>query len=170
VSATSERDRAADLAKADPVSAARIARDIGDPWFRAQALSWVLRFSHDDVKNIASDAADSAARCVDDYKRSAVRAWEIAALAERGMADEACESLKEALAVAWNAEPPASRCESLFLLLQAAFSIKSEEARKVFDLLRSSGSQDDAHWRCRRAIRDAEKIFAGEARPRPFFW
>jgi hypothetical protein len=28
----------------------------------------------------------------------------------------------------------------------------------------------EAHWRCKRAVRDGGKIIAGELKPRIFFW
>ena len=68
--------------------------------------------------------------CQDDYKRSAVRAWEIAALAERDCPTEARESLSEALALGKCIEPISSRSEALALLLQAAFRISRVEAKK----------------------------------------
>jgi hypothetical protein len=53
----------------------------------------VARFTDGDPVAIASEAARAAQECGDDYGKSAVRAWEVAALAERGSAAEARRSL-----------------------------------------------------------------------------
>lgn len=169
MSATLQRDQVASLARSDPRKALEKARKISEPWFRAQALSWVARFTDKDPPPIASDAARAAADCDDDYKKAAVRAWEIAALGERGCTSKARKALGEALTLTKSVKPISSRSEALFLLLQAAFTIGREEANRVHELLRASCPPDE-HWRCKRAIRDGEKLLLGELEPRPFFW
>jgi hypothetical protein len=81
----------------------------------------VARFTDGDQVAVASEAARAARECEDDYKKSAVRAWEIAALAERDCTAEARKSLSEALALAKCVEPTSSRSEALLVLVQAAF-------------------------------------------------
>jgi hypothetical protein len=169
MSATAQRDHAITLAKSNPKKALAQARAIDEPWFRAQALSWVARFTDENAIALASEAAKAANECEDDYGKSAVRAWEIAALAERECAREARRSLSEALALAKRVEPMPSRSEALLLLLQAAFSIGSGEAKEVYETLKASCSVEQ-HWRCKRAVRDGEKIISGACEPRPFFW
>ena len=105
MSATSERDRVNSLAKSDSRKALGKARGIGEAWFRAQALAWVARFADEDPRGIAREAAKAAGECDDAYKRSAVRAWEIAALAEREFKAEARESLDEAVALGKEVTP-----------------------------------------------------------------
>jgi hypothetical protein len=129
----------------------------------------VARFTDGDPVAVASEAAKAAEECEDDYKKSAVRAWEIAALAERGCATEARKSLSEALALSKCVEPISSRSEALFLLLQAAFRIGRNEAKRVYEALRASCPVEE-HWRCKRAVRDGGKIISGELEPRTFFW
>jgi hypothetical protein len=107
--------------------------------------------------------------CDDDYKRSAVRAWEIAALAERKCLTEARNSLREALALAKRIQPPSSRSEALLLLLQAAFRIGPENAAKVYETLKASCHAEE-HWRCKRALRDGGMMISEELQPRSFFW
>jgi hypothetical protein len=169
VSATVQRDHASTLAKSNPKKALAQARNVNEPWFRAQALSWAARFTDGDPVAVASEAAKAALECEDDYKKSAVRAWEIAALAERGCTTEARKSLREALALSKCVEPVSSRSEALFLLLQAAFSIGRDEANRVHDTLKASCPVKE-HWRCKRAVRDGGKMISGELQPRPFFW
>lgn len=168
MSATLKRDQVCALAKSDPKKALEKARTISDPWFRAQSLSWVARFTDRDPVAVARQAAKAASDGDDDYKRSAVRAWEIAALAERGFLPEARKALKGALKAARTAQPLSSRSEALFDLLQAAFAIGETEARKVNAVLLDA-CPADAHWRCKRALRDAAKMLDGELQPRKFF-
>ena len=169
MSATHQRDHAGTLAKSNPTKALAQARKVKEPWFRAQALSWVARFTDGDPIAVASEAARAARECEDDYKKSGVRAWEIAALAERDCTMEARKSLGDALALGKCVEPMSSRSEALFLLLQAAFRISRDEAMRVYEVLRASCPVDD-HWRCKRAVRDGGKMISGELEPRRFFW
>lgn len=169
MSATHQRDHATTLAKSSPKEALAQARKIDDPWFRAQGLSWVARFTDGDPVAIACEAAKAARECDDDYKQSAVRAWEIAALAERGCLMEARKSLSDALALGKRADPMSSRTEALLLLLQAAFRIGRKEAGKVNEILQAS-CPVDAHWRCKRAAHASGRMLSGELQPRPFFW
>ena len=169
MSATLQRDQATALAKTDPKKALEKARSVGEPWFRAQALSWVARFTDGDPGAIAAQAAKAALECDDDYKRSAVRSWEIAALAERDCKSKAKRSLEEAIRLARSVHPPSSRSEAIFSLLQAAFAIGEGEVRTVYSTLVESCPASE-HWRCKRAIRDATKMINGQLKPRAFFW
>lgn len=169
MSATNQRDHASNLARSNPKKALDLARKVIDPWFRAQALSWVTRFTDDDPVAIATEAAKAAGECDDDYKRSAVRAWEIAALAERGCTSEARKRLAEAVKRARGATPASSRSEALLLLMQAALKLSREAAVQVHETLTASCSPEE-HWRCKRVLRDGERMISGELEPRPFFW
>jgi hypothetical protein len=169
MSATLQRDQAGALAKTNPKKALDKARTVSEPWFRAQALSWVARFTDADPVSVARQASKAASECDDDYKRSAVRSWEVAALAEREFTSEARTALNEALKVARTVQPISSRSEALFHLFQAAFAISDSEAGKVNSILTDT-CPADAHWRCKRAIRDAAKMINGELQPRKFFW
>jgi hypothetical protein len=142
---------------------------VDDPWFRAQGLSWVARFTDGDPVAIACEAAKAAQGCEDGYKKSAVRAWEIAALAERGCVREARKSLSDAVALGKCVEPMSSRSESRFFIHKAAFRIGRDEAEEVYEILRSSCPVDE-HWRCKHAVRDGAEMLSGKFEPRPFFW
>ncbi len=169
MSATRQRDHTAALAKSNPEKALAEARNVSEPWFRAQALSWVARFTDGDPTAITSEAAKAASECDDDYKKSAVRAWEIAALAHRGYLSQARASMNEALALAKCVVPMSSRSEALVLLFQAAMRIGRDEAEKANKILRLSCPPQE-HWRCKRALRHAEEMLSGKSEPRPFFW
>lgn len=168
MSATKQRDEVCILAKIAPQKARAIALKIEDPWYRVQALSWVVRFTDSDPRAIASRASKAAAECRDAYQQSTVRAWLVVALAERGDRSEAHRILKAATALACTIQPISSRSEALFLLFQAAFIIGENEATAVYTQLKTSCPQE--HWRSKRALRQAKQILSGEHKPRVFFW
>lgn len=68
MNATRQRDQVITLAKSDTALALALAREIIDPWFRAQALCWVTRFSASNTLAIASEAARASLECDDSYK------------------------------------------------------------------------------------------------------
>lgn len=166
---TQQRDQAAKLAKTDVRKALSTARSVSDPWFRAQAFSWVARFADEAPEPIAAQAADAASECDDDYKKSSVRAWEIAALAERKSLQGAQKALQEAVATAKRVQPSASRSEALLLLMQAALIISHETAMDVNAELTHCCPVGD-HWRCKRAAKRASEMLEGKLAPRKFFW
>ena len=168
MSATLQRDQVSQLARINPKKALEKARQISEPWFRAQALSWVARFTDGDPIVIATQAAKAASECDDDYKRSSVRAWEVAALAERRLLPQAGKALKEAVKLAKDVQPFSSRCEALLTLMQASVSISRDDAAAVFSDLKSACPEVE-HWRCKRALRDAGKMLAGELAARVFY-
>lgn len=165
---TKYRDEVSRLAKTDHERAVALAEKIEDPWFCAQAFSHLARYAEPSPLPFARKAAKCAGECKDDYQRSAVRAWEIVALAERGYVAQARRSLEQALELAKSVEPVSSRAEALFLLLNAAFSISKGDAAIVGEVLEQSCVTE--HWRERRARRDAKRMLDGRTPPRPFFW
>ena len=198
MNATKQRNAVARQAKTDSRAALKAAREITDPWYRAQALAHVLRYCEDRPTPIANEAADSAACCSDPYKSTAVRAWEIAALAERSERDEADTRLRAVMTRIAEVTPSSSRSEALLLLLHAASRISGDAATTVAAaIVRTSNA--DSHWRCQRAVVDAigvlhylspesairlsehisdaklksksvKRMAAGESLPRDFFW
>src|SRR5215204_1198436 len=164
---TQYRDEVAQLAKTNVPKATEVAKKINDPWFQAQAWSHLARYA-DEPLPFARKAAKSAAEGNDDYQRSAVRAWEIAALAERKLFEHARRSLAEALEVAASVTPVSSRAESLVLLFQAAFKISKQDAAGAAEVLRNVCTS--THWRSKRALKDVGMMLSGERPPREFFW
>jgi len=154
MSATKQRDAVARQAKTDTSAALQSARSIADPWFRAQALAYVARYSDAQPKQIADQAAAAAEECSDAYKQCAVRAWEIAALAERFENKAALARLKSVLSKIGTVFPPSSRSEALSMLLHAAARIGATAAEDVADIIVHI-SNNDSHWRCHRAAVDA---------------
>lgn len=169
MSATLQRDQAADLAKASPAKALEKAREITEPWFRAQALAWVARFSPGETVAIAKEAAKAASACDDTYKQAAVRAWEIAALAETGESVAAATAMNAAVELAKQVSHLGSRAEALLLLCHAAARIGTAARDRICEKL-TSACPEEAHWRCKRALRDAAALREGSLSPRPFFW
>ncbi len=168
MSASIQRDQAIALAKLNPAKALVKARSVSEPWFRAQALSSVARWTDGDPVPIAAEAAKAAAECDDAYKRSAVRAWEVAALAGRDCAAAAKKSLAGALKEAVTVQPCSSRSEALFILLEAAFTISRKEADRVNTML-VKWCPVSEHWRCKRAVRNAGKLINQVQQPRDFY-
>jgi hypothetical protein len=164
-----QRDQAADLAKTSPENALKKARGIDEPWYRAQALAWVARFTPGKAVAIAREAARAADACDDAYKQTAVRAWEIAALAETGNFVEGTKALSAALAKSREVFPLCSLAEALMLLAQAAASIGAKQRDQTCDVLISACGKD-VHWRCKRAVRDATALKQRAQQPRQFFW
>lgn len=161
------RDQVAKLAKTDPDKGVEISKKIVDPWFQAQAWAHLTRWA-DSPLRFSRHAAKSATKTKDDYQKSAVRAWEVAALAERGYQDQARKSLTEAVELAASVSPLPSRAEALFLLFQSAFKISNDDAKKVEQVMISSCTQP--HWRVKRALREAALMLKHEVPPREFFW
>ncbi|HEX3871213.1 MAG TPA: hypothetical protein VHV77_12295 [Pirellulales bacterium] len=169
MSETLKRDQAVALSKLRPDEALAKARSISDPWYRAQALAWVARFSPRDAVKLAAEASQAARECDDVYKQVAVRAWEVAALAESGHLAEAKKSLDGAIRDSTRVTPVASKAEAMFLLLQAASRIGASERDFVHERLKCE-CPADSHWRCKRALKNAQLICSGGQLPRQFFW
>lgn len=163
---TSFRDRVGELAKTNVARAEAITKKINDPWFEAQAWSHLARWAETPLP-FAKRAENAAVRTKDDYQRSAVRAWEIAALGERGYAKQARKALSEAVNLAMSIENFGSRAEALFLLFQAGFKVSNEDATAVGQAFLTSSS---GHWREKRARKLIGKMLEGEMPPREFYW
>ena len=166
---TSQRDQIAQLAKSKNAEAYKKAKDIKDPWFKAQALAHVARYGDDKAIKYSNEAIKTADSCDDEYKKVAVLAWVIAALAETKHLKQASSLLMDALNKSKNITPNSSKSEALILLLQAAFKIDVGTAKNVVKTIESALG-NDTHWRCKRAIKDAKQLISGEMKPREFFW
>jgi hypothetical protein len=152
---TELRDRAMSLAMADAVAALRLARENPHPWFRAQALAAVARWSDESqLELLAAESLASAEACHDDYQRAAVAAWGIRALLERGRTAAAACALSAARRRALTASPPGSRAEALFNLLQSAWELGSETRCMLVEDLAATHEQDQ-FWRVSRCLVDA---------------
>jgi len=164
------RDNVSKLAKTNIKDAYGLTEKIVQPWFKAQALSHITRYSNSgDVVKLAKEARAVAYECDDDYKKASVRAWEIVALAECGFKKEAKKSLDEAVNLASGIEPLSSRAESLFILFQASCYINMKVAKKLYERMESL-CPIEGHWRAKRAMKNADDILDDKTIVREFFW
>ena len=167
---TQLRDKVSKLAQINVRDAYLLIKKIKQPWFKAQALASILRYSDNiNILKIAKEARKIAYTCDDDYKKSSVRAWEIVALSETGFKKESESSLKEAVDLASKIEPLSSRCEGLFGLFQASCHVDMKIAVKLYERMKSLCPIED-HWRAKRAIKNANEILEGEIIVREYFW
>lgn len=164
---TKYRDDVALLAKTDQTKAVEIAEKINDPWFRAQAWAHIARYA-DRPLVYARKAAKSAAKTKDDYQRSSVRAWEIAALSERGLCEQARQALAEAVSLAVAVPQEGSKAEALLLLFQAALKVGVDDAQRIAAVMRDNVSIE--HWRGERALKLVSAMLEGRETSREFFW
>lgn len=149
---TQQRDRAIQLARSRPEAALDLARRIEEPWFRSQALAAVVRtIDEARVDSVVRAAVSAAEAGKDDYQRSAVLAWTIAALIARGRTADARRILERARQTARAVAPTGSRAEALSLLCEAAWplgaSVRLALLNELVDLL---GVR--VHWRGTRAV------------------
>lgn len=135
------------FAKTDTGRAVQLALTNRDAWSVCQDLAWALRFAPEPmVREISETIARWVPECRDDYQRSAVRAWQVRALVERGRCGEATVTLSEALAVAAKATPYSSRSDALLLLLHAACPFGAKAIAPIArDLL--ACREPKPHWR-----------------------
>ena len=162
------RDRAIKLAKTNVKEALREAKSEKRPWFRAQALSHVLRFT-DEPDRVLQLARVAAKNTDDSYQQSAVRAWEVSALAERGMRKEAMQSLLDSVRLASQIGFAGSRAEALFMLFRAAYSIDKESAKSVCEVFLVCCDGENGHWRCVRALKYMKGMLDGSIAVWPFY-
>jgi hypothetical protein len=155
--------------RSDPARALAVADSVSVPWYRAVAMAWAARFTDADPVAIARLAAEAAANGIDAYQRSAGRAWEIVALADRHHPDLAELALHEAVAIAEGIQPISPRSEALLLLFQAACYLGPNHAKWVAGRFHTI-CPEAKHWRAKRARREIHRILAGESQPRLFFW
>ena len=148
------------LIETDPEAALRKVDAAESAWNRSIGYAWVARFTPGDPIPVAFAAANAASDGKDAYQRSASRAWEIAALVERGFRTRARVSLEDAAEVADTAEPVGSRAEALLLLLAAAARIDPAAAWTVAERI-VRGAGDQSHWRFKRAVWSTAGILAG---------
>ena len=156
------RDSAASSARRDPSAALTLARQINDPWFACQALSWVGRFwPSDDFETVLNEAFEIGRKCSDPYRVVASAAWPARAFIERGASSRISAILHPSLAVANEIASLASRSEALFLLFQATKPGMQTNWLPVLEGLMKA-SFPTLHWRQSRNLSEAILIVAAE--------
>ena len=152
MSATHQRNQAIRIAPSDPERALSQAEDIDDPWFSTQALAAVLRYGPEHrISVVCRRALVTASQCSDAYRRGAVLAWLIRALAERGHTSQATTVLDEAVRQVLQATPAGSRSEALFLLYHAAYPMGQRIVAPLLGHLVAL-QESCSHWRASRAL------------------
>jgi hypothetical protein len=152
VNASRARDRAAELAKLDSPAALREARAIAEPWYRSQALAFVIRFApQKEIDEISTEAFEACRACPDAYQQLAAAAWPLGALIERGAFERVRETLASLLVHEAEVQPASSRSEALFLLFQACFDLDAA-TREDFARRLTAAHAEAQHWRSRRNL------------------
>jgi hypothetical protein len=131
--ATQQRDRVATLAPRRPDLALELARSIGDPWFRCQALSMAAVHASDRRTGDAAlqEAFASANQLREPNRVVTVSSWPVKVLAMRGdVVRVSAESARLLRLIATEASP-ARRADALRYLLGAVSTTGADIAPRV---------------------------------------
>jgi hypothetical protein len=157
---TESRDMACKLAKTDPAAALEIARGIGDPWFRSQALAHVARASDlPGARRIFAEARAASLAADDPYQVVGSSAWWLRAMIELGDTEAATCEIPSLLEVSATIENHSSGAQALFLVLQAVFHV-DKARRLVTNALIRTCLAGSGSWRPGRTFRDAAIMLA----------
>jgi hypothetical protein len=172
MSATQERDRAARIAISDDASALRIARNIGDPWFRCQALAHVAWHAADQKRffGIVAESLEGGWSIENPNRSVTVIAWPVAALARRShprpdareRSDRALREVIAKLTKTIAQEPsPASRADALLLHVHALSPSRPGFRKSILDLLMKE-CRDPANRKRQRQLEEAALVIADD--------
>jgi hypothetical protein len=152
--AAQDRTRAMALSATNPEEALAIARRIPDGWFRAQALSGVVRHCSGKVwRRLSEEAREASATSGDDYKVVASGAWLLSALLDRGEVAAAREESARLRERSTTIANPVSRLDALFLLFQAGF--RDDVSRHLFLVALIQACSMAHSWKAGAHLRDA---------------
>ncbi len=169
MSDTKLRDQVARLSKSDTKKAHKLAGTIQDPWFKGQALAWVLRYSEGSSTKLSKEIAKVAGEGEDGYKQLAVRVWQVVALVERGDEKSSKKLIETLIDSSETVKPLASKIEYLMLLLHASLRLDIDQQVHVTSVLRTT-CKNQSNWKCQKALKDMDQLLSGERQPKPFFW
>jgi hypothetical protein len=162
MSAAQQRERAIQAAKTDFRTGRRLAREVSEPWFRAQALAWVARFGPEEVvERVAEEALKAAGLGRDAYQQVGAGAWAVRALAERGRIRTASDAASGLAELSAGIEHPVSRLNALFLLWQAAQPLDRGVRQMVLSKL-VAACHSAASWQAGRTLYATALILAAE--------
>ncbi len=161
MSAADERERAVAMAAVDFEKALLPAERITEAWYRSQALAAVSRFAPEpQVERVAKMALSAARCCTDWYKRVAVSAWSVCALAERDRIHSAQLVVGKLLSDAAYIDHPVIKMDALALLWYGCQRLPLAIRQPVLDALLAACRA--AHsWKSGRMLRDITLIVAG---------
>ena len=162
MSVTAARNLACKLALSDPRKSLALAREVSDPWYRCQALSYVGRYwPGDKFDRILNEAVDSANSQANVYKKVAVAAWPARAFLERGSSKPATRIITQQLLNAPHIENQGGRSEALLILFEAARPFEMAMWQPIFEAL-VQAAEPALSWRQLRALRDAFAMTIGD--------
>jgi hypothetical protein len=170
MSATQERDRVARIAGSDNASALRIARNIGDPWFRCQALAYVAwnTADHKRFLRLVAESLESGWSIRDANRSVTVIAWPVAALARRNYPrpdalERSAGILREVIArltgVIAKEPNPASRADALVLHVHALSPSRRQLRKGLLGLLMKE-CRDATNRKRQRQLEEAAMAIA----------
>lgn len=152
------RDAASSAAASGSSDALARARNVGEAWYRCQALASVAWHADDGWEAIAREAVAAADECAQAYGRAAVRAWPLRVLLERGGERMAAPVFDRAMREAAAVEHPVSRLDALALLLDAVMphspTLRNRAAEALAEAVSQARSWKGA-WKLRRAALQA---------------
>jgi hypothetical protein len=170
MSATQERDQVSRIVGTDIDSALRIARKIGDPWFRCQALAHVAWHAAAPRRffGLVAESLESGWSIKIPNRAVTVIAWPVAALARRQFPDAAAmkrngrelRAVIDRLAKVIAGEPsPASRADALLMHVHALSPFRPELRNGVLGLLVKE-CQNPANRKRQRQVEEAALVVA----------
>jgi hypothetical protein len=173
MSATQERDQAARIAVSDNASALRIARNIGDPWFRCQALAHVAWHTTDQKRffGMVAESLEGGWSIENPNRSVTVIAWPVAALARRShlrpdareRSDRALREVIAKLTKTVAQEPsPASRADALLLYVHALSPSRPKLRKGILGLLVKE-CRDPANRKRQQQLEEAALVIAADA-------
>ena len=148
----------------DPQKALILARLVNEPWYRAQSLAFVAWRLPEQCIEISKEAAIAAESSESLFEQSAVRVWEIEALARCGYSSEAIQSLESSVETAVRIELDSGRSESFLRLLESSHRFGARVFDRLYDRLVAS-CDPNQHWRCSMNVKRARKLKNGEYHP-----
>jgi hypothetical protein len=152
------RNQAISLAKTDTDRALEIARQIHEPWNRAQALAWIGFFADGRLHEILDEARAVSWSATDPYQIVGSSAWRLRAWIERGEPTRATKELGQLLACADKITHPVSRLEALTALRDAIFDVDGARQRVLDAQIRAAGIARS--WRSSSRLRDSAIMLA----------
>ena len=155
--ATRDRDRAAKVAEQDYRAALSIARQIEDPWFRCQALSFAARHCPDTStkSEILSEAFQAAEALSEPNRRVSVASWPVGVLAASDMEEQLAAKVENLLVEISQEPSPVRRGDALSLLLGALRRAPRKHFLKVLGLFADA---------CLSPLRNGKRNKKGESR------
>jgi hypothetical protein len=119
--ATQQRDRVAALACSDPERAALVARQIEDPWFRCQALSYAaLHMPNERFRlHLLADAFAAGAALKERNRQVTVSAWPLKVAALLGLGSQVESHTERLLRVIEQEPSPVRRADALLQVFGA---------------------------------------------------